>query len=349
MNPSITIKNRKIGLDYPPFVVAEIGINHEGSFKKAKKMISDAYKAGAECVKFQCHVIEDEMAPAAKKTIPGNAKESIWDIMSRCALSEEQDMKLKKYTESLGMIYLSTPFSRAAANRLEKMGVIAYKIGSGECNNYPLIEHIASFGKPVILSTGMNNLESIKRSVLILRKNRIPYALLHCTSIYPTPYEKIRLGAILELHRAFPDAVVGLSDHSVNNYSCLGAVSLGASILERHFTSSKKWQGPDMVVSMDPDGLENLIQGSRAIFASLGGRKMILPEEKPTIDFAYACVVAIKNIKKGEKFSKDNIWVKRPGTGEIKAIKYKSVLGNIATVNIKEGMQIKFSHIIKSR
>ena len=345
----IQIGTRKIGPNFPPFVIAEIGINHEGSFKKAKQMVFDAYNSGAECVKFQAHVIEDEMIPAAKKIIPGNAKESIWDIMSNCALSEEEDIQLKDYTESLGMIYISTPFSRAAANRLKKMGVLVYKIGSGECNNYPLIEHIASFRKPVILSTGMNNLKSIRRSVSILRKNRIPYALLHCTSIYPTPYEKIRLGAVLELQKAFPDAVVGLSDHSVNNYSCLGAVSLGASILERHFTSSKKWKGPDIAVSMDPDNLKDLIQGSRAIFASLGGKKTILPEEKPTIDFAYACVVAIKNIRKGERFSRDNIWVKRPGTGEIKAVKYKSVLGNIATTDIEGGRQIKFSHIVKSR
>ena len=136
--------------------------------------------------------------------------------MSRCALSEEQDVNLKKYTESLGMIYLSTPFSRAAANRLQKMGVLAYKIGSGECNNYPLIEHIASFKKPVILSTGMNDLRSVKKSVAIFRKKRIPYALLHCTSIYPAPYEKVRLGAILDLKMAFSDAIVGLSDHTLD-------------------------------------------------------------------------------------------------------------------------------------
>src|SRR3989344_7202642 len=215
-NPFITIKNRKIGLDYPPFVIAEIGINHEGSFKKAKHMVDDAYRAGAECVKFQCHIVEDEMAPIAKKVIPGHTKESIWDIMQRCVLSEEEEIKLKKYTESLGMIYLSPPFSRAAADRLNKMNVPAYKIGSGECNNYPLLEHIASFGKPIIMSTGMNDVSAVKKGVAIFKKYKIPYALLHCTSIYPTPYEKVRLGAILELKKAFPDAVLGLSDHSLS-------------------------------------------------------------------------------------------------------------------------------------
>jgi len=348
MNPYITLGKRKIGLDYPPFVVAEVGINHEGNMAKAKKMILDAHKSGAECVKFQAHVIEDEMAPVAKKVIPGHTKESIWDIMSRCALSEEQDVELKKYTESFGIIYLSTPFSRAAANRLERMGVIAYKIGSGECNNYPLVEHIASFGKPIIMSTGMNDIKSVKKSVAILRKNRIPYALLHCTSIYPTPYEKVRLGAILELKKAFPDAVIGLSDHSLSNYPCLGAVSLGASILERHFTSDKKWPGPDIAISMDPSDLKQLIGGSRAIFSSLGGKKTILPEEKPTIDFAYATVVAIQNIKRGKKFSKENIWVKRPGTGEIKAVEFKKVLGKTAATNIKKDQQLKYANVKKT-
>lgn len=348
MNPHITIGKRKIGIDYPPFVVAEIGINHEGSMAKARRMIQDARASGAECVKFQAHVIEDEMTPLAKKVIPGHTKESIWEIMSRCALSEGEDRELKKYAESLGMIYLSTPFSRAAADRLERMGVPAYKIGSGECNNYPLIEHIAVFGKPVIMSTGMNDIRSISKGVAIFRKYKVPYALLHCTSLYPTPYEKVRLGALNELRKSFPDAVIGLSDHSIGNYTSLGAVSLGASILEKHFTSNKKWPGPDIAVSLEPEELKDLILGSKAVYRALGGQKTILPEEKPTIDFAYACVVTIKNIEKGEKFTKENIWVKRPGTGEIKAVEYKKILGRLATANIKKDQQLKYGHIQKA-
>jgi len=238
----ITIGKRKIGPDFPPFVIAEIGINHEGSMEKAKRMIRDAAEAGAECVKFQCHVINDEMTAEAKKVIPGHTKESIWEIMNRCAFSESQDMELKKYAEDLGLLYLSTPFSRAAADRLHQMKVSAYKIGSGECNNYPLIEHIASFGKPIILSTGMNDLASIRPAVKILRKHKIPFALLHCVSMYPTPYDKVRLGSLRDMQKAFPDAVIGSSDHSVGIYTCLGAVPLGASILEKHFTSDKKWE-----------------------------------------------------------------------------------------------------------
>jgi len=344
--PSITIGNRKIGPDYPPLVIAEIGINHEGSLAKAKQMIRDAKAAGAECVKFQAHVIEDEMVPIAKKIVPGHAKESIWDIMKRCAFSEKQDRELKRYAEKLGLIYLSTPFSRAGADRLHKMNVKAYKIGSGECNNYPLVEHIARFKKPVILSTGMNDISSIKKSVAILRKYKVPFALLHCTSMYPTPYNKVRLGAITELQKTFPDAAVGLSDHSLGNYASLAAIAVGASILEKHFTSNKRWPGPDIALSITPAELKELVMGSKAVHQSLGGKKTILKEEKGIIDFAYACVVTIKNIKKGEKFTKDNTWVKRPGTGEIKAIDYKKVLGKRAKMDIKADVQLRWKDII---
>ena len=334
----LKIENRVISLNSNPLIIPEIGINHEGSFTKAKKMIKDAHRAGAECVKFQCHIIEDEMIP--NEVIPANAKESIWEIMKRCSLSESEDRKLKKYTEDLGMIYLSTPFSRAAANRLEDMDVSAYKIGSGECNNYPLIKHIVSFGKPVILSTGMNDIKSIKKSVEILENAKISFALLHTTSMYPTPYSKVRLGALNDLKKYFPNIPIGLSDHSVGNYTSFAAIPLGASIIEKHFTSNKKWTGPDIQVSVDPKELYELIIGCQAIKESLGGKKNILKEEQPTIDFAYACVVSIKNIKKDEIFSKENIWVKRPGTGEIKAKDYFKIIGKKAKYNISNNKQL---------
>jgi sialic acid synthase SpsE len=339
----IEIAGRKIGMDFPPLVIAEIGINHEGSFDKAIRMVDDAASAGCECAKFQSHVIEDEMIP--NDVIPGNAKESIWDIMKRCALSEVEEIELKRYVESKGLIYLCTPFSRAAAIRLESMGVAAYKIGSGECNNYPLIAHIASYKKPVILSTGMNNLDSVAPAVEILRRSGVSFGLLHCTSMYPTPYEKVRLGAISSLARRFPDAVVGLSDHSLGNHTCLAAVALGARILEKHFTSDKNWPGPDVPISMDSAELRDLVQGSHAIFAALGGSKDILPEEQPTIDFAYACVVAIREISPGEPLTMENVWVKRPGTGEIKALHFDSLLGKKARHAIPLNAQVRWQDL----
>ena len=339
------INNRKIGEAHPPFVIAEIGINHEGSMDKAKQMILDAHKEGAECVKFQSHVIEDEMSPLAKKVIPGHTVESIYEIMDRCAFSEEQEKELKKLVEDLGMIYLCTPFSRAAADRLEKLGVPAYKIGSGECNNYPLIKHIASFKKPIILSTGMNDLKSIAKSVEILEKAETPYALLHCTSLYPTPYDKVRLNAINEMKEAFPNAILGLSDHSLGNYTCFGAIPFGAAILEKHFTSDKSWPGPDVAISINPQELRELINGSKAIHQALKGEKEILEEEQPTIDFAYATAVTIKDIKEGEEYTMDNLWVKRPGTGEIKAVDFENILGKKATKDILKDTHLRWADI----
>ncbi len=345
MKPEFRIAGRLVGEEHPPLVIAEIGINHEGDFEKAIRMVDDAYAAGCECAKFQSHIIEDEMIP--NEVIPGNATESIWNIMARCALSEDEERRIKQYVESKGMIYLCTPFSRAAADRLHAMEVVAYKIGSGECNNYPLIAHIASFGKPVILSTGMNDLASIRPVVKILEGTGVSYALLHCTSMYPTPYDKVRLGALEDLRKAFPQAVLGLSDHSLGNYTCFASIVLGARILEKHFTSDKAWPGPDVPISINPRELKELVEGSSAIFQALHGSKNILPEEQPTIDFAYACVVSIRDIKAGERLTPENIWVKRPGTGEIKAVHYESLLGKTIRRDIPMNTQLKWDDIGK--
>ena len=346
MNNFIQIKDRKIGLDYPPVVIVELGINHGGSLKTAFEMVDAAKEAGAEIIKHQTHIAEDEMSKHAKKIIPHNCDKSIYDIINECSLSEEDEIKLKKYVESKKMIFISTPFSRKAVDRLEKMNVPAYKIGSGECNNYALIEYIASFRKPVILSTGMNNIKNISKSVNILRKNNIPFALLHCTSVYPTPPELVRLNAMIELKLKFQDAVIGLSDHTLTNYPCLGAIALGASIIERHFTDHKKRKGPDIMCSMDKKELRELIKGSNILYKCRNGNKNILKEEQPTIDFAYASVITIKNIKKGDIFTKENLWVKRPGTGEIKSEKFKNILGKRSKFNLENDIQLKWSDII---
>lgn len=346
-NNYITINNRHIGLDYTPVVIAEIGINHEGSLETAFEMVDAAWKTGAEIVKHQTHIVEDEMSKEAKKIIPGNASVSIYDIMERCALNEEDEIKLKNYIESKGMIFISTPFSRAAADRLERMNVSSYKIGSGECNNYPLIEYIASFGKPMIVSTGMNNIESVRKTVKILEDNKVPYALLHTTNLYPTPSHLVRLGAMEELQREFPKAIIGLSDHTTSNLACFGAVALGASILERHFTDKRDRIGPDIINSMDPIAMKGLIIGVAEIAKMRGGKKEAAHEEKVTIDFAFATVVSIKEIKKGEKFTKENLWVKRPGTGDILAEHFNSIIGKFALKDIPNDHHLSFTDINK--
>ncbi len=342
-NPVFEIAGRKIGPDYPPLVVAELGINHGGSLKVAFEMVDAAAEAGVEVLKHQTHIPEDEMSRLAKKVIPGNADISIYEIMARSALDEAEEIELKKYVESKGMIFISTPFSRAAADRLARMDVPAFKIGSGECNNYPLLEHIAGFGKPVILSTGMNTIPSIRKAVDIFDRAGVPVALMHTTNLYPTPPRLVRLGAMLELAEAFPGKVFGLSDHTVNNNACLAATALGASILERHFTDTMDREGPDIVCSMDKAATKELIRGSFEIWQMRGGTKEPAPEEQVTMDFAFATVVAIRPIRKGETLSKDNIWVKRPGIGAIKAEHFNELLGKKATRDIEEDEHLNWT------
>lgn len=344
-NPVFEMSGRKIGLDYDPLIIAEIGINHEGSLKVAYEMVDAAIEGGAEVIKHQTHVVEDEMSGEAKKVIPGNADVSIYEIMERCSLNEADETKLKEYVESKGAIFISTPFSRAAALRLERMNVSAYKIGSGECNNYPLLDLIASFGKPIILSTGMNDIPSIEKSVNIFRKHQTPFCLLHTTNLYPTPDHLIRIGAMEQLQHAFPDAVVGLSDHSIDNLACLGAVAAGASVLERHFTDSKERPGPDICCSMDAKECAELIEQSARMAKMRGGSKEAAKEEQVTIDFAYASVVTIADIQEGETLSSDNLWVKRPGTGDFLADDYESLLGKVVTKAVPRDIQLKKEHI----
>jgi len=331
--------NRPVGQDYRPLVIAEVGINHEGDVNKALQMVDAAADAGAEIIKFQCHITEKEMVPTDMK--PGEiSDERLWDIIKRCELTEAEEWRVMEHCAKRNLIYLSTPFSREAADRLEAMGVVGYKIGSGECNNIPLLRHIASFGKPMIVSTGMNGLDSVRRSVAAIRDVGAPVALMHCTSMYPTPYDKVRLGGIADLQAEFPDAAIGLSDHSLNIWTCLGAVALGASILEKHFTISRTWAGPDVPISIEPAELRALIEGSDAIWQARGGAKTVLPEEQPVIDFAYATVVTTAPVRRGEVFTRDNTWVKRPGTGAIPAANYESVLGLTATRDLPADVHV---------
>jgi len=340
------IAGRMIGDNHPPIVIAEIGINHEGSLDAAIALADAAINSGAEIIKHQTHIVEDEMSMEAKLVIPAHADTSIFEIIERCALSENDEFILMRHVQQRGVIFISTPFSRAAANRLVKFDIPAFKIGSGECSNYPLVKHIASFGRPIIMSTGMNTINTIRPSVEIIRNAKVPFALLHCTNIYPTPPELVRLGAIQILRDEFPDAVIGLSDHTTSNYTCLGAVALGASILERHFADSMDRQGPDISSSMDSNSLKSLIEGSRVIFSARGGEKIPVAGEASTMAFAFASVVATRDISTGEEFSPENIWVRRPGGGDFKVLDYETLFGKTAKVDIKGGYQIKSTDVL---
>jgi len=343
--PFLKIETRIISEFHKPLVIPELGINHNGSIEVAFKIVDAAKSAGAEIIKHQTHIPYDEMSEEAKKIKPGNSNKSIYEIISKTCLNEEDEYKLFKYVNKKKMIFISTPFSRLAVDRLVKFGVKAFKIGSGEMNNYPLVDYISKFRKPIIISTGMHSIESVKKTVKFLKERKSKFALMHTTNLYPTPDHLVRLNSVKELKDSFPDQVVGLSDHTASNYSSFGAIALGASIIEKHFVDTKKRTGPDVSSSNDETELKELIKGVNIIHLQKGGNKNFLKEEQVTRNFAFASVVAIQNVFKGEILSEKNIWVKRPGTGPFKADKFKKLLGKKARKNIKKNFQIKKSDI----
>ena len=320
------IAGRTISTDVPPLVIAEIGINHGGDLVVAKEMVRLAAAAGCEMIKHQTHILEDEMTEEAKSIFPPNADVSIWEVMERCALSLDEEVELKRYTESLGLIWISTPFSRAAADFLEELDVPAYKIGSGEADNLPLIRHIARKGKPVILSTGMQTIESLRASVQILEDAGIDYALLECTNLYPSPAEIVSLRGVTELRQAFPNALVGFSDHSIGPEMALASVALGACILERHYTDSRYRKGPDISCSMDPAELRFLIDRSKEIWIAANNPKQRSAAEEDVYRFARASIVADRDLPAGHVIAEADIWARRPGSGEIPGYEFDRVL-----------------------
>lgn len=342
---NFSIGTRSVGPDFAPLVVAEIGINHNGDLSEAKLLVDSAAGAGAEIIKHQTHIPDAEMSQEARYVKPGNADVSIYEVIENCSLTLDEERLLAEYVRSKGLIYMSTPFSFEALDFLETLDVPAYKIGSGECNNYPLVEAIASKGKPVIMSTGMNSIESITPSVEIFRNYGIPFALMHCTNLYPTPDKLIRLNSLNDLRTSFPDAVLGLSDHSLTNYPCLASVSLGASILERHFTDSKERKGPDIVCSMTPLELEELIEGSKIIFDATKGGKFPVKEEDVTIAFAFASVVATRKLTRGQTLTREDITLKRPSGGDFGPKDFNNLIGKVVSSEIEPNLQIKRSQI----
>lgn len=337
------IAGRDIGVEHPPLVIAEIGINHGGSLDVARNMVRLAAEAGAECIKHQTHFVEDEMTEEAKTIFPPNADVSIWDVMQTSALTPDEELALKAYTEEHGLIYLSTPFSRLAADFLNEAGVPAFKIGSGEADNLPLIRHIAGFGKPVILSTGMQSIATLGRSVEVLEASGVPFALLECTNLYPSPPECVSLGGIEELRTAFPGVPIGFSDHSIGPAMAIASVALGACILERHFTDSRYRSGPDISCSMDPAELRLLVDRSREIHTALRNPKQRSKAEEPVYRFARSSIVADRNLKKGHLISPSDIWARRPGNGAIPGFEFDQVVGRRLSRAVSRNTQLDWS------
>ena len=338
------IGNRSIGPNEPPLIIAEIGINHGGSLDVAKSMVDLIVHSGCECVKHQTHIIEDEMTEEAKAIFPPNANKSIWDVMKECSLKLDEEQELKEYAENLGLIWISTPFSRMAADFLDEIDVPAFKIGSGEADNLPLINHIAQKGKPIIMSTGMQSIKSLKNSVDILEKSGVEYALLECTNLYPSPPEIVSLQGIQELKEAFPKALVGFSDHSIGPHIALASVALGACIIERHFTDTRYRSGPDITCSMDPAELRLLVDRSIEIHKALMNPKQRTEPEEDVYKFARASVVADRDMAAGHIITEKDVWVRRPGSGEIPGYKYNDIIGKKLRLDVKKNHQFKWSN-----
>lgn len=340
----IKIGNKTIGSAHPVFVIAEAGINHNGSLSIAKKLVNIAKNAGVDCIKFQTHIVDEEMIKT--NILPGKiSKTPLWDIIKNCELTDDEESKLSKYCKEKKILFLSTPFSIPAVDRLEKIKIPAYKIGSGELTNIPFLKYIAKKGKPVILSSGMSTMNEIKVAVTLFKKSRNPLMLLQTTSEYPCNYKDINLG-VLDKYKKLFNIPIGISDHSLGIYTALGAVAKGACIVEKHITLDKNMAGPDQKLSLEPHELAELVKGCRAIKLALGDTKKILKKELPVLRFARESVVTKTNIEKYDIFTEKNLTTKRPNTGQIPAKDFYKIIGKKAKKNILKSQQLSYSDII---
>ena len=334
----ISIGCRRIGEGEPCFIIAEAGINHGGDLSKAKKLVESAAKCGADAIKFQTHLPEKEML--SEVPTADYVGESLFDLLKKVELSREDHIKLMEYSSKKGILFLSTPFSREAADLLDSLDVAAFKTGSGELTNLPLLGHIAKKGKPMIVSTGMSNIQEIGDTIRFLRGMKAKFVLMHCTSTYPTKYEDVNLKFIEVLRKKF-GIPVGLSDHSIGIFTALAGVAFGACIVEKHFTIDRNWPGPDQKASIEPDELSELVAGIRAIEKALGSSKKVTKEELQIQKMARESVVSLVDMPMGKLITPSMVWVKRPGTG-IPARDLSKVVGKKAKVRIKAGTLIQW-------
>jgi N-acetylneuraminate synthase len=298
-----------IGERRPVVVIAEAACEHLGDLEVAKRMVDAAKAAGADIIKFQLHLPE-EMIPGSVQFWAGSMDE----VLAKFNLSLEDHRALMRYCEDAGIQYLCTPFCARAADLLEELGVPAFKTGSGEMTNLPMLRRIARKGKPMIVSTGMATLEEVEETVAVLKAERAPLVLMHCTSAYPPRYEQINLRVIPRLRERF-GVLVGHSDHTPEAWTALGAVAMGAVVVEKHFTLDRALKGPDFHISLEPSEFRTMVEGIRKLEAALGDEKRVYPEEAVVRDWAHHSVVSLCDIPKGAVITPAMIGVKRPGRG----------------------------------
>ncbi len=328
----IKINGKKIGPKSPIFLIAEAGVNHNGQLSIAKKLIDIAYKVKVDAIKFQTFITENlilkNVAKVEYQKVSKKDNENFFNMIKKYELSKNDFKILKDYCYEKGIIFMSTPFDETSVGWLEELNIPAYKIGSGDLNNFPLLELICSMKKPILLSTGMATLEEVKNSVRFIKSMGVNDVILfQCTTNYPSTYEEINLNVIDTYKKEFPDLLIGFSDHSLGIEASIGAVTKGVEVIEKHFTLDKNMEGPDHKASMNPQELYDWVKAIRNIEKALGsGVKEPSEIELKIALIARKSIVSIKDLKKGDIITTENISIKRPGTG-ISPIFFKKCIG----------------------
>lgn len=321
-------------------IIAEAGVNHNGSFELAKKMVDAAKEAGVDYVKFQTFKPEKLVSKFAEKAdyqkeTTGNDETQL-DMLKKLTLTNDNFIEIKKYCDQIGIGFISTPFDLDSIEFLETFNMDFWKVSSGEVTNLPYLEAIARTGRDVVMSTGMCNVQEINEAVLVLEKNGTKnITLLHCNTQYPTPFEDVNLKAMGTIKEA-TNKKVGYSDHTLGIEVPIAAVAMGAEVIEKHFTLDKNMEGPDHRASLNPSELKAMVSGIRNIEKALGeGLKVASASEIANKAVARKSIVAARNISKGESLTEDNLTTKRPGNG-ISPMKWHDVLGTRAVRDFKE-------------
>jgi N,N'-diacetyllegionaminate synthase len=317
---AIEISDSLVGLGYPCFIIAEAGVNHNGSLEMARELVDVAVQAGADAIKFQTFKAENvvsSQAPKAKYQLKTtDAGESQMDMVKRLELSFDAFRELYDYCHEKGILFMSTPFDEESVDFLDDLGVTVFKIPSGEITNIPFLEYVASKGKPMVISTGMSYLGEVETTVRTIEKTgNCDFVLLHCVSNYPADPLDVNLYAMQTMSKAF-NVPVGYSDHTLGIAISLAAVALGACVIEKHFTLDCSLPGPDHQASLEPKYLTKLVRGIRMVEASLGhGRKEPAKSEANTSSVARRSLVSTQDIQSGTVLTEDMVSIKRPGTG----------------------------------
>lgn len=316
------------------FIIAEAGVNHNGSLELAKQLVDKAAEAGVDAVKFQTFKTENIVCKSAAKAeyqkAATDAEESQFEMLKKLELTEKMHEELIQYCEKKDIRFLSTPFDLDSIEYLNQLGISIMKVPSGEITNYPYLKRVGQTRKPVILSTGMCEIEEVEAAVKVLSENGSrEITILHCNTEYPTPFEDVNLKAMINLKKKF-GVEVGYSDHTTGIEIPIAAAAMGAVVIEKHFTLDKNMEGPDHKASLEPAELKAMVTAIRNVEKALGsGIKTPSSSEKKNLVIARKSIVAKRKITKGELFTEENLTAKRPGTG-ISPMRWEEVVGSVA-------------------